>query len=209
MQLYALMAQAVVSDTPELIRQTIGQQALQASTLSEAQALQRLTYLQGYPWPANFRATAVQAATGEFIVWDQQAHVALVEGVASSSALPGALPPVTIGQQRYMDGGVRSMLNADLAVGQAHVLAISCFSLAVTPANTAQDILNRGLMTELEFLRQNGSVVDVISPNAEFLQLTKQGTEMLNLTLMPEAWQIGKRQAKHEKGYLAAAWHAG
>lgn len=100
------------------------------------------------------------------------------------------------------------MLNADLAAGYDLVTVVSCFSLdlsAVAP-HTDQSILNAGLQSEINLLRRRGATVQVISPNADFLQLTKQGTEMLNLCLMPEAWQIGRRQALSEKKDIDRAW---
>ena len=53
--------------------------------------------------------------------------VSLVDAVAASTAVPGIWPPVTIDGRRYMDGGVRSMDNADLAAGAARIIVISPF----------------------------------------------------------------------------------
>jgi NTE family protein len=51
--------------------------------------------------------------------------------VTSSSAIPGVWPPITIKGERWIDGGVRSMLNADLATGCDVVIVVSCFALEV------------------------------------------------------------------------------
>jgi hypothetical protein len=40
---------------------------------------------------------------------------------------PVYLAPTTINGERYIDGGVRSMLNADLAIGSDIVIAVPCF----------------------------------------------------------------------------------
>ncbi|PKF74543.1 patatin-like phospholipase family protein [Chryseobacterium sp. PMSZPI] len=205
-QLYPLMAKAAVSSDPESIRKIIGKSALEANTMTEKQALQRIDNLDGYAWPKNFKATAVSATTGIFSLWDKDSEVELKIGVASSRALPGIFPPVTINGDRYVDGGVRSMINADAAVGNDSVIVISCFSLDISADNTPQDILNQGLLAEIEFLRKNGSKVKVITPSAEFLTLTKNGTDMLNLSLIPEAWQIGRTQANTEKDDIAGEW---
>jgi NTE family protein len=45
--------------------------------------------------------------------------------VAASCAVPGVWPPVTIDGRRYMDGGVRSTDNADLAAGAGRITVIS------------------------------------------------------------------------------------
>jgi NTE family protein len=47
--------------------------------------------------------------------------------IAASTAVPSIWPPITINGERYIDGGVRSMLNADLAIGSDIVIAVSCF----------------------------------------------------------------------------------
>ena len=208
-QLYPLIAQAVQSPTPEVPRQTLGALALEAATMNEEQAIQRVSFLAGQKWPPNFKATAVNVRTGKSVVWDKDSDISLEKGVASSCALPGAFPPVTIASERYMDGGARSMLNADLAAGYDSVIVVSCFSLESSPNsdNKDQAIINTGLQSEISSLRETGAKVKVITPSEEFLQLTKQGTDMLNLGLMPEAWRIGIRQAIGETADIDSSWY--
>lgn len=207
-QLAPLMAQVVNAAMPVRVLQRIGRVALETPTMSEAQALQRVRHLAEHPWPKNFKATAVNAMSGERVLWDQDSAIPLVIGIASSGALPNAFPPVTIGRERYMDGAVHSMLNADLTVGYDFVIVVSCFCLELSglDPHTDQYSLNAALQSEIDLLRRGGATVQVISPNAEFLDLTKQGTQMLNLSLMPEAWQLGRRQAISEKKAIDRAW---
>ncbi|HEY3684276.1 MAG TPA: patatin-like phospholipase family protein [Streptosporangiaceae bacterium] len=76
-------------------------------------------------WPARrLLVTAVDTADGAFTVWDSESGVALSDAIASSCAVPCAFPPVSINGHRYMDGGVRSATNADLAKGAATVVII-------------------------------------------------------------------------------------
>lgn len=76
-------------------------------------------------WPSRrVLLTAVDADTGELAVFTQESDVSLTDAVAASSAVPGVWPPVSIGGHRYIDGGVRSIANADLAVGADRVLII-------------------------------------------------------------------------------------
>src|SRR5207302_7563847 len=67
--------------------------------------------------------TAVDAETGQRKVWDRGSGVALLATVASSIAFPGAFPPITIDGRRYLDGGLWSGTNADLAVN-SHMLVV-------------------------------------------------------------------------------------
>jgi len=202
------MAQAARSSAPEIQRQDIGRMALDAATMSEEQSLQRLDFLAQREWPANVRATAVNARTGESIVWHRGSGVPLERGVASSCALPGVWPPITIKGDRYMDGGVRSMLNADLATGYAAVIVVSCFTL-VLPAGVKdadQEAMNASLDAEIARLREQGARVNVITPSVEFLDLTRHGARMLDVSLASEAFQIGARQAVQEAMHVDAVW---
>jgi len=71
------------------------------------------------------RIVAVDAHTGEERIFDESGAVSLVDAVAASCAVPGIWPPITIDGRRYMDGGIRSVLNADLAVGHDVVLILA------------------------------------------------------------------------------------
>lgn len=168
-----------------------------------------MSFLTGQPWAQNFKATAVSVTTGKSVVWDKASNIPLEKAIASSCALPGAFPPTTIRNDRYMDGGARSMLNADLATGYDSVIVVSCFSLEIPANNTNKEleIINTGLQSEIDNLRKTGANVKFISPSHDFLQLTKQGADMLNLSLMPEAWEIGRIQATNERDDINSIWY--
>jgi NTE family protein len=61
------------------------------------------------------RITAIDIATGELVVFDRESGAGLVDAVAASCAVPGAWPPVTIAGRRYMDGGIASPVNLEVA----------------------------------------------------------------------------------------------
>jgi NTE family protein len=117
--LVAAMARAAQSPEPELIRAEIGKMALNAQTISEEASVSRSIFalFVGQAWPNQFRATTVNARTGQLQVWDASSGAPLERAMAASTAVPGIWPPITINGERYIDGGVRSMLNADLAMG--------------------------------------------------------------------------------------------
>jgi NTE family protein len=48
----------------------------------------------------------------------------LVDAVAASCAVPGIWPPVTIGGQQYIDGGIYSVTNTDLAEGHHRIIVL-------------------------------------------------------------------------------------
>ena len=69
-------------------------------------------------WPErDLRMTAVDAESGEFTVFTADSGVDLVAAVAASCAVPTVWPPVEIGGRSYMDGGMRSTANVDVARG--------------------------------------------------------------------------------------------
>ncbi len=74
-------------------------------------------------WPErDLRVCSVEAGSGTFTVFDRTSDVDLVHAVAASSAVPLVWPAVTIGAKHYIDGGMRSTANADLAAGADRVV---------------------------------------------------------------------------------------
>lgn len=98
-------------------RQRIGKVALATQTVAEP--IRREVIAQRLPthdWPnRTLRVTAIDIAAGELVVFEPASGVDLVDAVAASCAVPGAWPPVTIGEGRYMDGGIGSTINMDVA----------------------------------------------------------------------------------------------
>ncbi|WP_454885387.1 patatin-like phospholipase family protein [Sphingomonas oryzagri] len=207
-ELARAMARIAQSPTPDVERRAIGQFALNAPTPSEELSVQRVGFLAGKDWPANFQATAVDTATGKAVVWSEVSAVPLERAVASSCALPGVWPPVTIDSGRYMDGGVRSMLNADLASGYAAVLVVSCFPLSSPPdaQGNAPDARSAGPRAEIDSLRATGAAIDLLSPNEAFLELTQYGAKMLDGSLAPAAFRIGLEQGAQQAADLSDVW---
>ncbi len=121
-------AEAVAATSSALeLRVAVGAMALTTDTVPEEE---RLTIIAGrlpnHTWPERpVRIVAVDALTGAERVFDEGGAVPLVDAVAASSAVPGVWPPVTIDGRRYIDGGFRSVLNADLAEGYDSVLILA------------------------------------------------------------------------------------
>jgi NTE family protein len=127
-ELFTTMLQIMeeVADPAER-RRRIGAMALAADTVSEGE---RRAVVEGRlpidGWPERRIATvAVDATSGDRHVFDSGSEVDLVDAVAASSAVPGIWPPVTIGGARYIDGGIYSLCNADLAAGYQRVLILA------------------------------------------------------------------------------------
>jgi NTE family protein len=134
------------------------------------------------------RLTAIDCVSGELTVFDAASGVSLVDAVAASSAVPGIWPPVTIEGRRYMDGGVRSADNADLAAGAARVVVIS-------PLGTDSPLpTSMPLREVLTALKDGGATVTVISPDEASLAAT--GTNALDPATRVPAATAGRAQGR-------------
>lgn len=208
----AAMVQAAQSPEPESIRAKIGKMALKAQTVSEEASVSRPMFAPfvGQAWPDQFRATTVNARTGQLQVWDASSGAPLQRAIAASTAAPCIWPPITINGERYIDGGVRSMLNADLAIGSDIVIAVSCFPLTArdkaAPAFFAA--MNAAPLAELDAVRGSGATLAVVEPNSEFVVLTKHGSAMMDGNLVPEAYRLGQITALAEVESVRRLWNS-
>jgi NTE family protein len=99
--------------TDEQKLQKIGAVAAATDTVPESVRRSVIAHrLPSHEWPQRaLRVTVIDIATGELVVFDNTSGVDLIDAVAASCAVPGAWPPVTIGDRRFMDGGVGSTVN--------------------------------------------------------------------------------------------------
>ncbi|HLR99344.1 patatin-like phospholipase family protein [Mycolicibacillus parakoreensis] len=106
--------------------QGIGEVAVGSQTVSEpVRRAVIAARLPAHSWgERDLRITAIDVATGARVVFDRHSGVPLVDAVAASCAVPGVWPPVTIGDRRYMDGGVGSTVNLDVADGCTVAVAL-------------------------------------------------------------------------------------
>lgn len=111
-------------------RRRLGRLALDADTVPESERRQVIAArLEGLDWRGDRVAVvAVEATTGSRRVFDRASGVELVDAVAASCAVPGVWPTVTIEGARYLDGGIWSMTNADLATGCDRVVVVAPFT---------------------------------------------------------------------------------
>jgi NTE family protein len=109
------------------LRAAIGSLALAAATVPERRRRDVIAArLPNHEWPDRpIKLVAVDAVTGEERVFTAEDGVDLVDVVAASCAVPGVWPPVTIEGRRYMDGGVRSPINLDVAAGNDVILVLA------------------------------------------------------------------------------------
>ena len=176
----------------------VGELALAAPTVSEAVRREIIAArLPSARWSEQRTViTAVDAHTGAFTTFDATSGVDLVDAVAASCAVPGVWPPVTIGDRRYVDGGVRTPTNADLAAGCERVVVVSPLARDSTP----------GLERELDQLRAGGAEVVVVVADAEALDA--MGPNPLDPAKRAVAVAAGRRQGDATVADVRRRWAA-
>jgi NTE family protein len=158
-------------------------------------------------WPDRpMIVVAVDAHTGELAAFDRDSGVDLADAVTASTALPGG-PTHSINGTRYINGGVRSGENADLASGYANVVVLSPFGgRNRTPPERGADPAGQfeglrrfpgaDLASQVEALRKQGSHVEVITPDAD--SRAAMGTNQMDPATRIPAARAGFAQGKQE-----------
>jgi NTE family protein len=186
------------------MRQRIGAAALaqDAALDDSASARWRATVAARFPdrlWPERaVLITAVDARTGESVVFDRRAGVDLVDAVAASTS--GGPIPFRIGDARYIDGGYRSIENADLAAGFARVLVLSPLG------GRSRHPFDWGthLETQVGELRAGGSTVETVFPDEA--STAAFGDNLMDPSTRPPAARAGRDQGRALAGHLDAFW---
>jgi NTE family protein len=144
---------------PVRFRARVGAIALRADTVPEAERKAIITARLTVPtWPSvPLRLAAVDAVSGELVVFDRDSGVELVDAIAASCAIPGIWPPATVAGRRYVDGGIVSGTNAQLAAGHDTIVIVAPSATGGGPVPSAR--------TEAEALRRGGSKVLLITPD--------------------------------------------
>jgi len=181
---------------PEALRRRIGSYALEARTVSESERRAVIeARLPVHDWPEReLRIAAVDAETGAFVAFDRRSGVGLVDAVAASCAVPGVWPPVTIGGRRYVDGGVRSIVNTDLAGGYEQVVVVAPMTVG----------LGGDVGQECEALRGAGASVALVAADDESLRAF--GSNPLDPATRVPAAEAGLRQAVAARDRVAEVW---
>jgi NTE family protein len=185
---------------PATARARIGAMALRSRTESEEVRRQVIkSRLPTVEWPAGkLKITAVEAATGSFAIFDSASGVGLVDAVGASCAVPGIWPPVTIDGRRYIDGGMRSAANADLAAGAERIVVIAPLAAGFGKMES--------LASQVRRLGEQGARVAVVKPDKAALAAI--GRNVLDPAHRPEAARAGFRQAAAEAAEVRTVWSA-
>ncbi|MCU1667641.1 MAG: Patatin [Blastococcus sp.] len=180
-------------------RRRIGSIALAAEkaglTPSEQERLDVIgARLVSTEWPERpFVVTAVDAESGKFRTFDRESGVPLVSAVAASCAVPGVYPPVSIDGSRYVDGGMRSAANADVAQGYDRLVVLAPIPRGIGPIASV-DAQVTGLIAR----------VAVVSPDRH--SKAAIGKNVLDPAARASSAEAGRAQAMTVAQQVAGVW---
>jgi NTE family protein len=194
---------------PADMRRRLGEAALELDATSDGSGSARwravvAARLPSQEWPERaVLIAAVDARTGEPVVFDRHSEVDLADAVAASCS---SGPAYRVGDRRYIDGGYRrSAENADLALGYGRVLVLSPFG------GRTRAPLEWGmqLAAQVAELRAGGSQVDTIGPASHSEHMF--GANAVDLSLRPPAaragYDLGRARAEELTGFWRRRVH--
>ncbi|MGV9335880.1 patatin-like phospholipase family protein [Nocardia sp. NPDC003726] len=180
---------------PAQARRRAGELALAAQVGAPDEHIARIGGLAGVTrWPArDLVVTAIDITTGELRAWTRDGAASLPAALASSTAVPGVFPPIPIDGSHYIDGGLRSPVNADLAAGADVVVILE--PLAHMFPRVPSD-------------RELGSATEVsIVPDDEAVAVI--GLDVFDSAALAPAHAAGVRQAAEAASRLKDVWPNG
>jgi len=181
-------------------RARVGRLALAASTVPEAE--RRRVIAAGLPstsWPNRpLLVAAVDALTGDAVAFSGPQQGSLVDAVAASCAVPLLWPPMTVNGRPYVDGGVRSPTNADLAAGCDRVVVVAPVTIATRRAGRIdRQLASLGPDVRSAVVRPDDAARRAIGHN------------VLDDARRAVAAQAGRAQAAAVASQVAAVWDGG
>jgi len=186
--MFRLVPPMLVPGSEERKLRRIGRMSMRAHPPGGTERLEVIrSRLGDVPWPdRDLRITAVEAETGTFVVFDRDSGVELVLAVAASCAVPLVWPAVAINGRHYLDGGMRSTANVDLARGADVVVVLAPIPQAFSKSTSIKAQLQRTGATRWV----------VITPDAQ--ATADIGRNLLDPAQRAAAARTGLRQAADE-----------
>jgi NTE family protein len=185
--------------TPEATARRLGRMALRFPTVPEDEALEEMARLLPLrEWPGrSLRVTAVDAYSGSLRAFHSGSGTDLLRAVTASCAMPGLWPPVALCGRRWMDGGVRSTTNADLARGHRRVVVLAPMPRAFGPGPRAE--------RHAAALRAGGARVALLTPDSAARRAA--GRNPLDPSRGAACARAGRAQAASCAAAVAGVWH--
>lgn len=186
----------------------VGAMALTASPIPENVFIDLIAtrVKLGDEFPDRLAVTTVDTADGEFVVYDSGSGVPLGLAIAASCSVPGLFPPVTIGDRRLMDGGARSVTNADVALRAEPAPALVVTLLpGIAPPGTLFDTWETALKDEVAQLEEAGFPTHILRASPD--DLNAIGPNPMDSSRNPQSVEAGRVRGRAEAALPAYdAW---
>ncbi len=125
-------------------------------------------------WPEGLWIPAVRVPGGKLVVFGRdRLDVPVDVAVEASSSVPGMFRPRVIGEETFVDGGVKSSTHADLALSQSLDRVIISAPMSRSGGGVFARNAKRQLEHEVSELRAAGVDVMVVEPGEELTELAK------------------------------------
>jgi NTE family protein len=136
--------------------------------------LRRHVAQSGARFDGRLRVVAVERQTGRRVVFGSPGAppATVAEAVEASCTVPWLFAPVEIGGTEYVDGGVWSPTNLDVAPARrdTHVLCLNPTASLATSQSllaVARGVARSAVSLEAMVLRRRGAAVQTVAPNVE------------------------------------------
>ncbi|MBA2806504.1 patatin-like phospholipase family protein [Streptomyces sp. KM273126] len=184
---------------PEAMVKRLARLALAVRDVSESDVFDAIgPQLPVQDWPERpVRLFALDALTGEPKGFSADSGVDLVRAMSASCALPPLFPPITIGEGRWMDGGVRSTTNADLVHDCRRVVVLAPIPKGPGAGPSTSD--------QVASLVAGGAQAALLVPDRAARRAF--GRNPLDAPRIPGAAREGRRQAAEHAEQIRAVWH--
>lgn len=163
--------------------------------------LRRYVARDGARFDGRLRVTAVDRHTGHRVVFGSPGAptATVAEAVEASCAVPWLFAPVVIGRHEYVDGGVWSATNLDVAPAgrDTHVLCLNPMAGVHGSASVlsiARRVSRSAVSVEALALRRRGATVHVVGPDPSCAAV--MGVDFMNPEPRARVLAAGYRQGR-------------
>ncbi|MFB8003271.1 patatin-like phospholipase family protein [Nocardia sp. NPDC056000] len=182
----------------DVARRKVGQLVM-AEEPAEPELIEQATwFIGGDAWPdGRLQVVVVDAESGQRRIWNSDSGIALTTATVASRAFPGTFPPVVVDNRYYIDGGVWSATNADIAADADVVLVIEPLAYQWPREPLRAELAGTAADAVVHFV-PDAATVEVFKASA---------TNPDVFACWPEAFRAGIRQAEALAEQLAqSAW---
>jgi NTE family protein len=149
----------------------------------------------GTRFDGSLRICCVDRRSGRRVVFGAPGAPAATVGqaVAASCAIPWVFAPVRIGDRDYVDGGVWSLTNLDVAPAGRDTQVL-CLDPTAALKSTMRQAFRLAVAVELQILRGRGARVQHVTPDHEAAET--MGTDFMASGAAPAALAAGYHQGR-------------